>query len=297
MTPTFHTFDLFVCVHSSDVSYLLELAMQGWRLNFRPKGKLYLVSNERGPIQEFADRTGLSDIATISTDRDWLSSKEMELPGWYKQQVVKLRSYRICQTQNFCNLGADTLLLRPIDADDLLSGGYPITYYTGRSRKLLDANYRYELFRNFSVARFLRTVPLRTLRYVDFITDLFTFNREDLIALDQRMHRMHGPDVYHKLLKDYGRRVQNQKKFGEWTLYTMFVLDCLGRQPTMRDMSNGFLRQIYSQAALDNFDFDSTIVHLVSKNFQASAVRERLRDRLSLDAQPMTLTSAVTAAG
>lgn len=292
MTPIFHAFDVFICVHSSDVSYLLELAVQGWRVNFRPKAKLYLISNERGPVQEFVDRTGLTDVATITTDGDWLSAKEMELPGWYKQQLVKLRSYRICQTPNFCNLGADTLLLRPIDADDLLSDGYPITYYTNRPRKLLDIHYRYELFRNLSVARFLRTVPLRTLRYVDFITDLFTFNREDLIALDERMHRLHGPDAYYKLLKDYGRRVQNQKKFGEWTLYTMFVLDCLGRTPTIRDMSRGFLRQIYSQAALDNFDFDSTVLHLVSKDFKMAEVRNRLRDRLELSAEPPALTPA-----
>jgi len=285
MKPIFHTFDTFICVHSSEVDYLLEFAVQSWRQNFRPKAKLHLITNDRTPVEEFVDRVGLREVASVSTDGDWLSTQEMELPGWYKQQLVKLRAYKICQTENFCNLGADTVLLQPIGADDLLSDGYPITYYTGRPKKVLDRHYRYEMFRCLSVARVLRTVPFRTLRYVDFITDLFTFNRDDLIALDERMHRIHGPDCYYKLLKDYGKVVQNQKKFGEWTLYTTFVLDVLVRQPVVRDMSQGFLRQIYSQAALDNYDFDSTVVHLVSKNLKQDMVRQRLTDRLALSAR------------
>jgi hypothetical protein len=275
--------DLFLCAHSKDVAYLLELVVRSWQLHFVPKGRLFLISNDRRPLEEFADRLGLANVAEISTDADWLSKSELQLPGWYKQQIVKLRSYRICGTENFCNLGADTLLLKPVDADDLVVDGYPVTRYYRRPATLMDRNYRYELFRVLSVARMLQIAPLRGLRYVDFISDLFTFNRHDLIALDKRMHDLHGPDCYYQLLNGYGTLVQNQKRFGEWTLYTLFILDCLRRKPVIQDMSKGFLRQIYTQQSMDKYDFNSTVVHLVSKEFDTAKVRAILKDRLQLD--------------
>jgi hypothetical protein len=273
MTTTADAIDTFMCVHSSDVSYLLELAVRSWCRHFGPKGKLHLICNERAAVADFVARNDLSDVALISTDADWLSAKEMSLPGWYRQQLIKLRGYRICQTTHFCNLGADTILLRPIGVDDLLSDGYPIAYYTARPRFMADEHYRYELFRTLSVARFLRTVPLRTLRHVDFIADLFTFNRADLSALDERMTKLHGPDPYHALLHKYGPALKHHKKFGEWTLYIMFVLDVLGRTPALRDMSRGFLRQAYSQAALEQVPPDVRVLHVVPKDCDVAVVR------------------------
>ncbi|HEV7299859.1 MAG TPA: DUF6492 family protein [Tepidisphaeraceae bacterium] len=284
MTHNAEAIDTFMCVHSSDVPYLLELAVRSWRINFRPKGRLYLICNQRHPIQNFVDRNDLSDVAVISTDADWLSAKELSLHGWYRQQLIKLRAYRICSTANFCNLGADTILLRAIELDDLLVDGYPIAYYTARPRTIADPHYRYELFRTLSLARILRTLPTRTLRHVDFIADLFTFNRADLMALDDRMTALHGADAYHALLHRYGTSARNHKRFGEWTLYTMFVLDVLRRQPVLRDMSRGFLRQAHSQSALQRMSLDVSVLHVASKQCDVDVVARLVNPRLAQSA-------------
>ena len=119
-----------MCVHSRDVGYLLELVLRSYEVNFLPKGRLILISNDLTSLKSFVDEIGLKTPVTLYEDKDWLSEEEMQLPGWYKQQLIKLRSYKFCDTENFCNLGADTVLLQPITESDLIDNGFPVLYYT-----------------------------------------------------------------------------------------------------------------------------------------------------------------------
>src|SRR6185436_18535179 len=122
--------------------------------NFLPKHRLFMITNNPAHLKTFLERIGMAQDVTVSAAQDWLSKNELELPGWYRQQLIKLRSYEFCETENFCNLGADTILLQPIMLEDLVSGGFPVTYYT--QHRLPDQHMRYERERIGHVASMLQ---------------------------------------------------------------------------------------------------------------------------------------------
>ena len=276
--------DTFICVHRRDVDYLLELVLRSYEVNFLPKGKLTFITNDMPYLQAFLDRKGVARDATVTTDSDWLTAQEMELPGWYRQQVIKLRAHEFCTTDNFCNLGADTVLLQPIEQTDLVHEGRPILYYT--QHRLPDTHLLYERQRVRHVARILQVEPAVASRYVDFINDVFCFNRGTLIELNADLEALYGQGHYYKLLSDLDTE-GDRKKFGEWSLYSVFVLDKLKQSVAMRDTRDGFLHQVHSQRTLKRFRFDTKAVHFVGKDFDLSYINRRIRESGSALAQSL----------
>ena len=266
--------DTFFCVHRRDIDYLLETSLRAVLRHFKPRGSTTLVTNDVPALRRAVERWGLDDAVGITDDSDWLSEAEMLLPGWYKQQVIKLRAHEFCTTENFCNIGADTILMQPVLADDVLSNGRPVVYYTRHAPR--DVHWLYERVRVHHAARILRVRPRRAAKYVDFINDVFCFNRSDLVDLNSRLTTLYGSDPYHALLKDFHDKPRNEKKFGEWTLYNTFVLDGLNAPVELRNMSEGFLTQVRSQRALDAFDFNTKAAHFVSKDFDVESLTARL---------------------
>lgn len=271
--------DTFVCIHQRDVDYLLELVLRSYEVNFMPKGKLIFITNNVPYLQAFLDRTGVTPHAELTSDEQWLSEKEMTLPGWYKQQVLKLRSYLYCSTPNFCNLGADTLLLRPVTYDDLVYEGQPILYYS--QHRLPDIHMLYERGRVQNVAKILQVKPTVALRYTDFINDVFCFNREILIKLNEVLNELYGQESYYNLLGNLDTSEGDQKKFGEWTLYSVFVLDKLKQHVTLRNTRTGFLHQVHSQRTLNTYKFDTKAVHFVGKHFDLDYIKRQIKESSS----------------
>jgi hypothetical protein len=200
----------------------------------------------------------------------------MELPGWYKQQVIKLRAYQFCTSDNLCNLGADTILLQPLAYDDLVHEGLPVLYYT--QHRLPDIHFLYERQRVQHVARILQVKPATAMRYVDFINDVFCFNRDLLIKLNKHLEAVYGQDYYHNLLCNLDNSDGDRKKFGEWTLYSVFVLDYLKQAVALRNTRNGFLHQVHSQRSLNNYKFDTKAVHFVGKDFDLDYIKRQIKE-------------------
>ena len=276
--PVGQAIDAFLCVHRRDVDSLLETALRSYELNFGPKGRLTLISNDLPYLREFVDRIGLTGRADLYADGEWLSSSEAELPGWFRQQIIKLRASEFCRTDAFCNLGADTLLLEPIDRADLIDGGVPVLYYT---RHLLpDKHFLYERGRVNHVARILHVEPTVARRYTDFINDFFCFSREALLSLNRYLEKLYGPDCFATLLRglDSGREA-DRNQFGEWTLYSVYLLDVLGQRPTLRNTRDGYLHQVHSRRALSWYRFDTKIVHLVAKDIDLETIQRKLESR------------------
>ncbi len=273
MTPP-AKIDTFVCVHRRDIDYLLETGLRAMLRNFGPRGSTMLVTNDVPALSRAVESWGLEQEFEISDDADWLSKKELSLPGWYKQQIIKLRSAEFCSTENFCNIGADTVIVRPITAGDLVDGGKPVVYYTRHVPR--NVHWIYERIRVHHVGRILKVRPRRAAKYVDFINDVFCFNREDLQELNARLRSIHGPEPLYTVLEDFGNDPRNEKKFGEWTLYDTFVLDALRSDAEVRDMAAGFLTQVRTPEAVRTFAFDSKAVHFVSKDLDVSAIAQRI---------------------
>jgi hypothetical protein len=278
-TATGSPIDTFICVHSRDLDHLFELSLRSYALNFRPKGRLFLVSNDVDALRRELDRAELGAGAELMADDDWLSVKERTLPGWYRQQIIKLRSYQFCETRGFCNLGADTVLLRPVTSDDLVAGGRPILYYNGPRRTSIIApdfwmDRWYEMVRLDHVARILRVTPTVARRYVDFIFDLFCFDREYLAELNRYLTRLYGAEAYYSLMHELGD--SDRKQFGEWTLYSTYLLDCIGAPVEVRSSAATFLRQIRNDRILRRYRFDSKVVHFVDKAMDPAEIVRRI---------------------
>jgi hypothetical protein len=162
---------------------------------------------------------------------------------------------------------------------DLISGERPILYYNGpRPGSLVSPDFWmdrwYELTRLNYVARILQVRPTISRRYVDFIFDLFCFKREYLVDLNEYMIGLYGPEPYHHLLGALGDT--DRKRFGEWTLYSMFLLDCIGAPVEARSSSRSFLRQIRNERILRTYQFDSKVVHFVDKGLDSDDIIRRI---------------------
>ena len=303
--PTPHTttltgtpIDLFICVHERDLGPLFEIVLDAYARHFQPKGQLTLISNNVPQLRSFLARTGLAGDARLLADDEILSPQERTLPGWYRQQVIKLRAAEFTTTERFCNLGADAVLLQTVTEDDFVSGGCPILYYskgiTARDYLLGFPHLRYERARVEHIGRILNVAPRRAIRYGDFILDLFCFERRYMEQLHNYLGQLYGPDPLYRILHklgdghaDRGFRKENwtQNRFGEWTLYSVFLLDALGAPVVTRNAARGYFEQVHSQRALRYAHLDAKIVHLVAKDLDFATVRERLaaRDRGLLD--------------
>lgn len=271
---TQQTLDTFLCVHHRDVDYLLETVLRSYQANFRPKNRLFLITNDTGHLKQFLDRIGMVDEVILTADQDWLSKKEMQLPGWYRQQLIKLRAYEFCETKNFCNLGADTVLLQPIEYHDLVDGDFPVLYYT--QHMLPDQHVRYERERLAHVGRILQVEPTNALRYVDFINDLFCFNREALMNLNSYLDKLYGDDPYVHLLSQLDDALENRNKFGEWSLYSVYLLDVLQKQITLRNTRPDFLYQVHSKFSFYFYRFNTKVVHFVSKELDVERIKQQV---------------------
>ena len=270
-------FDTFICVHQRDVSYLLEMVLRSYRLNFMPKGRLILITNDLPYLREFIQRIGFENETVLMDDRDCLSKDEMELPGWFRQQLIKLRAYEFCETPNFCCLGSDTVLLQPINEADLLDNGKPVLYYT---RHLLpDPHFRYERARVDYIAKLLKVEPVNAKRYTDFISDLFCFNRGFLVSLHNYLKELYGEMPYVKLLQGIQDKPENRNKFGEWTLYSVYVIDKLKGDVTLRNSGDGFLYQAHGNIYLRLFQFNTKVAHFVSKDFDVNYITRQIAKR------------------
>lgn len=272
-----HSFDLFMCVHERDIQLLFEIALRSYMLNFLPKRNLILISNNKPRLQEFLNRVDLAHIASVTSDTQWLTKQEQALPGWYRQQIIKLRAYEFCTSPYICSMGADTILLRPIEVEDLICNNRPVLYYNRYPNP--NPHFAYEQQRVNSIAQILQVIPTTSSNYVDFILDLFCFERDFLISLHRYLQVLYGYNYFYAILKNRGSTLSDKMRFGEWTLYSVYVLDCLKANVCLRNSASKYLCQIHEERSLMDYQFDSKVVHFVDKSVNVNYIQGQLVKR------------------
>ena len=53
--------DTFICIHHRDVGYLLETVLRAWEINFRPRNRLFMITNDPAHLKAFRCAGTLQD--------------------------------------------------------------------------------------------------------------------------------------------------------------------------------------------------------------------------------------------
>lgn len=230
---------------------------------------VYLVTDDTGRGQDLVDSLKLAEVAVVP-DNEVLSASEMLLPGWYKQQIIKLRADRILNGDILCVLSGDTLLARTLPLGELIApDGSPYLYvnrYRYPSRHL-----SYERDRVRAVAELLGVAPTISLTLGDFITDLFCFERATLSAAITRLEQRLGTP-WTRVLEGRGTSLEEKSRFGEYTLYAVTALELTPEPPPVRVRQETHILQLHSRRSLGFARFDAPIVHIADKRISVAEV-------------------------
>lgn len=234
--------------------------------------RVYLVTDQPRQGENLVAALGLPGVSVVP-DSEVLSAREELLPGWYKQQVIKLRADRILRGGILCVLSGDTLLARPLAISEVVApSGRPYLYvnrYCYPSPHLA-----YERRRVRAVAQLLDVTPARSLDLGDFISDFFCFERDVLKVAITRLEQRFG-QPWTRILEGRGTSEADQAGFGEYTLYAVAALELLPEQPPVRVRQETHVLQLHSRHAFDRARFEAPIVHIVAKEITVGEVADR----------------------
>lgn len=239
---------------------------------FPDRGDVHLVTDRVDLGRILIDAAGVPDVGLIA-DSWFLASWERRLPGWYRQQLIKLRAGALLRGRRFCVMSGDTLLTRPLLASELVApDGRPYLYvnrYRYPSRHLA-----YERRRVRAVAELLGVKPTLSLALGDFISDLFCFDRWTLSATLARLHRRLGR-TWTRVLAGRDTGPAGRASFGEYTLYAVAALECGWSKPPVRVRHESHVLQLHSPRSLELATFEAPIVHIVDKRLSLEQVTRR----------------------
>ena len=267
---------LLHCVGPADIDRLFSMSLVSATQNLRDLERVVVVTPDPDPVRARLQAMGPAPVPIdVRADHEVLPASLASLPGWSRQQAIKLSADRICDAPRVLCLGADTVLLRSVGPAELLEGGEPVLYYNRYPYPCGHLDYERRRVRH--VARLLGVEPHRSLPLGDFILDLMLFDRRHLVALREHLQQRHGPDPLARLLPASPQTLEDKVRFGEWTLVAVFILDVLQASPPIRNAQSRYLAQVHSQRELERFNFDARVVHFVSKQFNLTALRARLK--------------------
>jgi Family of unknown function (DUF6492) len=266
--------DVVLCVGHRDVERLFIHSLHSCLQHFAPLGRVYLVSDVPDRVRQLIAKHGLESAATVFADQDVLPVAFHGLPGWLRQQVIKLMADSITHSEYIGCMGADTIILRRVFWEDIVSDSGPILYFNRYRHPGPHLNYERQRIRN--VANLLGVKPTRSLPLGDFVMDFNVFERTKLTLLRSYIRALHGDLGLLSILPERCDTLEDRALFGEWSLYAVYLLDVVCAPNEIRNSASKHLVQIHSQSDLERFTFDAKIVHFVNKNFSMREIGRRL---------------------
>jgi hypothetical protein len=239
---------------------------------FPARRRVVLATDRRQLGEELVKSVGMADVSVVA-DESLLSARESRLPGWYRQQIIKLRAGEVLSGDTFCVVSGDTLLARTLPVTSLVSLAGSPYLYVNRYR-YPSVHLSYERRRVRAVAELLGVTPNTSLILGDFISDFFCFERSTLLATIERLRRIHGAE-WTGVLEGRDTSPADQERFGEYSLYAVVALELAGRRPPVRICRESHVLQLHSRRSLERARFEAPIVHLVDKGIKLDEVAER----------------------
>ncbi len=268
---------IIAVVGAEDAGRWLELALHSYVRHAEFIENVVVVTNDAEAVRRALARCVFtSRVTAVLTDDLLLSARERRLGGWQRQQLVKLRAWTLTSDRYFIGADVDALLVRPVALADLLEPGHAdseaVLYYhvaPEKSQSHLD----FERQRIEELASLLEQPAPRARQYTDFILDFFCFDRTLLRSLGQFMD---ASGTSTRLLQRFEADPSSRTCFGEWTAYAIYVLDVLGAVVPVRNGRGEYFAQLYRASRLQEFAWDSKIVHFVDKALAAPETYARL---------------------
>lgn len=264
-----------ICVSPNDVAYLFDYALVSALRNIHFISHLYIVTPDPNVVKNRLNQLQLQTPIKIDvvSDSVLFSKEELELCGWSRQQIIKLRSYRLNPGSDILNIGADTIILQKLVLDDVCDPNVLIVNF--RNHTTRDKHYDFEIERCRNIANLLGiTVPNELMR--DYIFDVFIFKEQILNKLEDYLYKKFGENYYSKVFPKIVNDYRDTVKTGEWTLYTLFALEILKINYMFRDGSR-LVHQIHSQKDFSNYDYSDKAIHFVRKDFDKGIISEKIR--------------------
>ena len=277
---SFGSLDVMVVAARADMD-LASNCLRSLTKHLPQVGAVRLVTNAVTDGLRVADEVGLPDVEVIA-DEELLSPSEQKLPGWYRQQVLKLRAGSVLSGDMFAVMSGDTWLLRSLEGSELAApDGRP--YLQVNRYRYASPHLAYEQQRVDAVASLLGVEPGRSRELGDFICDFFCFERELLDLTLDRLAQMHGAN-WTRILDGRGTTLSDMTMFGEYTTYAVAALELAERPPPVRIGEESHVLQIHSRRSLGHATFEAPILHLVDKSIplgDVEAAIERSRQAAS----------------
>lgn len=265
--------DVLMCVGAGDIHHLMAYSLKSCIANFELLNEVTIVTSDQEDVISVLDQHGLNATEVsvrVLHDNDILPPPLRDLPGWCKQQYIRLHADQVCGTPFVACLSADTLMCKPVGSAHLFSGGDAVLYY---NRYPHPANHlAYERRRVENVARILDVTPAWSWPLGDFIMDFMLFDGRRLKELRRHLFSLYGDEAFRKILPGRCDTIEQRVSFGEWTLYAVFLLDVLKAHPPVRNSENRFIAQVHSVREFDEFHFDAHVVHFVDKSFDLDRI-------------------------
>ncbi len=267
--------DVLYCVEKRDVNQLFIESLKLCVRNFKLLNDLYIVTNDEKRVTQILEELQLPVKYHVLRDEMVLGS--VNVPGWFLQQMIKLKVDEICETEYISIIGADALLMQPITETDLFEQGEHILYY---NRYPFTLNHlEYERKRVHNVAEILQQKPYRSCLLGDFIMELMTFKTSYLKQLRRYLSEIYGDDPIYRIIKSLSSQTLADKTcFGEWTLYAVFLLDVLKLTIRVKNSNSSFVEQIHSSNDLYLHSHCAKVIHCVDKNISREMLMHALEE-------------------
>lgn len=257
--------DVLMCVGSRDVDGLFMDSLRSCSKYFPLLSHLYIVTSSKNLVQEKIKSLEIHKNITVLADEEVLDPFLHQEDGWYKQQIIKLEAFKVCKTRFVACLSSDTLLLQTVGRENLFSSsGLPILYH--RNYDNPSPHYDYEKLRMQAIEKILQMPLQRSGELIDFILDFTLWDTQVLEMLKQYLIGLYGAQVFKMISPGKCYNLAGKRKFGEWSLYAAFVLDVLQAKVEVKGFDEDYFFQVHSQKELNRFEYNSKIVHFVSKD-------------------------------
>lgn len=252
-------------VHPVDTP-LFPLALLGVLFHLPERWPCHVVTPDPNAMESTVSDVAAGRPVVVSTDNELLTIEELALPARYRQQLVKLRAWRLVDSRTVVFGSADLMILAPVAPESLVPDGSPLLRYNCCHRDAFHIAYERE--RVQQAAALLGVRPTRSLPYADFVFDLFPASVDVLKRTEIRLIRQLAPTSVATYLDRVAPGDRRRLAFSEWALYAVSWLDVLG-YPSPTGCAPGDYRQAQTMADVPAALREARVVHVVPKGAEA----------------------------